>query len=513
MKIQTRDAALEVRSVDEGTRSFTAVGVPYGQIYDLGYYRERFEPGSVDASGAVLVYQHSEPIGTIVATRETDVGLEVDACISRTSRGDEVYTLIKDGVLKSMSIGFEPIESREDMVDGVAVTTITRARAIEFSVVLNPAYKAATINEVRSEMEEISMNEVEELRTQVTDLERRFATMDRLAGRGKSEPIAALRSIGAGLQALASGDGDVMARMAPYASRAYQGGVSADDALTAQPVFLKDLTEIVEVVDPLSPLFSRGSLPAQGMTVEYATVKDDTTAVAKQANEGDALPVGKVTTDVSNIRIETFGGANTMSFQEIQRARTNMVALAVKAMAAAAGKQAASYFHASFEAAVKAQAARSIVIAKAASAIKYADLVAMLLDANAKYQDMGHSLDGLIVDRATWIALCGLETAQGLPLMALSGHGTGVVGSVQSDILAGQLGNLKIVPDLKATAQRGTGVAGAFFNSEALRVYTSGLAHLQDDNVLNLSRDMSVYYYSAVAAERPHLIVPLKIGA
>ena len=45
MKIQTRDAALEVRSVDEGTRSFTAVGVPYGQIYDLGYYRERFEPG------------------------------------------------------------------------------------------------------------------------------------------------------------------------------------------------------------------------------------------------------------------------------------------------------------------------------------------------------------------------------------------------------------------------------------------------------------------------------------
>ena len=137
----------------------------------------------------------------------------------------------------------------------------------------------------------------------------------------------------------------------------------------------------------------------------------------------------------------------------------------------------------------------------------------MLLDANAKYQEMGHKLDGLIVDRATWTALCGLETAQGLPLMALSGHGTGIVGSVQSDILAGTLGNLMIVPDLKATNARGDKVAGAFFNSEALRVYTSGIAHLQNDNILNLSRDMSVYYYTAVAAERPQLIVPLKIGA
>lgn len=513
MTMQTRDAALEVRSVDEETRSFTAIGVPYGQIYDLGYYRERFEPGSVDASGAVLVYQHADPIGTITATRETDAGLEIDAHISETSRGDEVYTLIKDGVLKSMSIGFELQESREDTVDGIPVTTVTKARAIEFSVVLNPAYKAATINQVRSEAEgTINMNELEELRSQVADLERKIALIPDQR-EAKPQPIPALNGVGAAIQALASGDDDVMARMAPYASRAYQGGTTADDALTGKPVFLKDLTEIIQGVDRLSPLFSRGSLPAQGMTMEYTVVKDDTTVVAKQANEGDQLPVGKVTTDVKNVKIETFGGGNTMSFQEIQRARTNMVDLTVKAMAATAGKQAAAYFHAAFEDAVKTQAARAITISKALGSVKYTDLVTMLLDANDKFQDMGHSLDGLIVDRATWTALCGLETAQGLPLMTLAGHGTGIVGTVQADILAGQLGNLMIVPDLKATAARDAGLSGAFFNSEALRVYTSGLAHLQDDNILNLSRDMSVYYYTAVAPERPHLIVPLKIGA
>lgn len=286
MTMQTRDAALEVRSVDEETRSFTAVGVPYGQIYDLGYYRERFEPGSVDASGAVLVYQHADPIGVITATRETDEGLEIDAHISETSRGDEVYTLIKDGVLKSMSIGFELEESREDTVDGIPVTTVTKARAVEFSVVLNPAYSDAKINEVRStdNNKETRMSEIADLQAQITDLERRLSTAP-VAAPAPAKPD--MRTAGEYLQALASGDGDVMARMAPYCTRAYQGGTTADDALTAQPAFLKDLTEIIEQADPISPLFSRGPLPAQGMTLEFLEVSDNTVTVKRQEHEGD----------------------------------------------------------------------------------------------------------------------------------------------------------------------------------------------------------------------------------
>ena len=39
----TLDIALNTRSVDEGTREFTAIGVPYGPVYDMGWgYRERF---------------------------------------------------------------------------------------------------------------------------------------------------------------------------------------------------------------------------------------------------------------------------------------------------------------------------------------------------------------------------------------------------------------------------------------------------------------------------------------
>lgn len=510
--MQTRDATLQVRSVDEGTRSFTAIGVPYGQIYDLGYYRERFEPGSVDATGAVLVYQHVDPIGVITAARETDVGLEIDARISQTERGDEVYTLIKDGVLKSMSIGFELLDSREDVVDGQPVNTITKARAIEFSVVLNPAYSDAKINEVRSidNNKENRMSEIVDLQAQITDLERRLSAVP-AAVPAPAKPDA--RTAGEYLQALASGDTAARESLAPYCSRAYSGGTTADDALTAQPAFLKDLTEIIEQADPLSPLFSRGSLPAQGMTLEFLEVADNTVTVNKQEHEGDQLPIGKVSTKVRTAQINTWGGANTMSFQEIQRARANMVSVTVRAMAVAAGRAAAADFHQNFEAAVKARAANAIGIGKAVTSVKYGDLIGMLLDANAAYQALGYRCDGLIVDRATWGALMSLETSQGVPLMALTGHGQGVVGTISSDVLAGTLGNLRVIPDLKATSARGDKIAGAFFNSEALRVYTSGIAHLQDDNVLTLTRDMSVYYYTAVASERPQLIVPLKIGA
>lgn len=512
MTVQMRDATLRVRSVDEETRSFTAIGVPYGQVYDLGYYRERFEPGSVDATDAVLVYQHAEPIGTITATRETDAGLEIDARISETSRGDEVYTLVKDGVLKSMSIGFELQESREDTVDGISVTTVTKARAVEFSVVLNPAYSDAKINEVRStdNNKETRMSEIADLQAQITDLERRLSTAP------AAEPAPAkhdTRGVGEYLQALALGDTAARDSLAPYCTRAYQGGTTADDALTSQPAFLKDLTEIIEAADPISPLFSRGPLPAQGMTLEFLEVADNTATVKRQEHEGDALPVGKVTTKVRTAPINTWGGGNTMSFQEIQRARANMVSVTVRAMAVAAGRAAAADFHQNFEAAVKSQVANAIAIGKSVSAVKYADLIGMLLDANAAYQDLGYRCDGLVVDRATWQALMSLETSQGVPLMALSGHGQGVVGTIATDVLAGTLGNLKVIPDLKATTARGDKIAGAFFNSEALRVYTSGIAHLQDDNVLTLTRDMSVYYYTAVAAERPQLVIPLKIGA
>ena len=515
---------LETRSLDEGAREFTAIGVPYGPIYDMGFgYRERFERGAIDAADAVLVYQHAEPIGTITNVRDTDEGLEVTAHISHTQRGDEVYTLIRDGVLKSMSIGFELLDAREDTVDGQTVNTITSARAVEFSVVLNPAYKDAKITNVRNEANpttpkgnplmsnptpEVTAQDLTEIRAHLADLDRRTALADAPA----PAPAPDKRTAGEYLKALASGDERAIETMNQIMTRAYQGGVLGDDALSATPTFMRDLTQIITDANPLSRHFATGALPMEGMTMEYTELKENTVTVAKQAKEGDDLSTGKVSTKVKTATIETFGGASSLSFQEIQRARANMIDLTVRAMTAAAAKDAATNFHTEWEKQVK-EATRAITISKALEALNYADIVAMLLDVNAAYQELGSSISGLIVDRATFLKLATLENTSGTPYMAVSGHGTGTIGTLTSDVLAGTLGNVSVIPDLKATANRGEKIAGAFFNADAIRVHSSNLAHLQDDKILNLTRDLSVYYYSAIAPERPDLIIPLKIGA
>lgn len=513
---------LETRSVDEGAREFTAIGVPYGPIYDMGWgYRERFERGAIDAADAVLVYQHAEPIGTIIGTRDTDEGLEVTARISHTQRGDEVYTLIRDGVLKSMSIGFELIDAREDTVDGQTVNTITAARAIEFSVVLNPAYKDAKITDVReatptpkgtplmsNPTPEVTAQDLTEIRSHLADLDRRTALADAPA----PAPAPDKRTAGEYIKAIASGDERAIETMNTIMTRSYQGGVLGDDALSATPTFMRDLTQIITDANPLSRHFATGALPMQGMTMEYTELKENTVTVGKQVKEGDELATGKVSTKVKTADIETFGGASSLSFQEIQRARANMVDLTVRAMTAAAAKDAATNFHTAWEKQVK-DATRAITISKALEGLNYADIVAMLLDVNAAYQELGSSISGLIVDRATFLKLATLENSSGTPYMAVSGHGTGTIGTLTSDVLAGTLGNIAVIPDLKATTNRGEKVAGAFFNADAIRVHSSNLAHLQDDKILNLTRDLSVYYYSAIAPERPDLIIPLKIGA
>ena len=513
---------LETRSVDEGAREFTAIGVPYGPIYDMGWgYRERFERGAIDAADAVLVYQHAEPIGTIIGTRDTDEGLEVTARISHTQRGDEVYTLIRDGVLKSMSIGFELLDAREDTVDGQTVNTITAARAIEFSVVLNPAYKDAKITDVReatptpkgtplmsNPTPEVTAEDLTEIRAHLADLDRRTALADAPA----PAPAPDKRTAGEYIKALASGDERAIETMNALMTRSYQGGVLGDDALSATPTFMRDLTQIITDANPLSRHFATGALPMEGMTMEYTELKENTVTVGKQAKEGDELATGKVSTKVKTADIETFGGASSLSFQEIQRARANMVDLTVRAMTAAAAKDAATNFHTAWEKQVK-DATRAITISKALEGLNYADIVAMLLDVNAAYQELGSSISGLIVDRATFLKLATLENSSGTPYMAVSGHGTGTIGTLTSDVLAGTLGNIAVIPDLKATSNRGEKVAGAFFNADAIRVHSSQLAHLQDDKILNLTRDLSVYYYSAIAPERPDLIIPLKIGA
>jgi HK97 family phage prohead protease len=94
-----------------------------------------------------LFYGHEDPIGKVLEGKDTEAGFEIRAKVSETPKGDEVLTLMRDGVLNKFSVGFFPVESERDG----SVIIRKKVDLREVSVVAIPAFAGANITEVRSE--------------------------------------------------------------------------------------------------------------------------------------------------------------------------------------------------------------------------------------------------------------------------------------------------------------------------------------------------------------------------
>lgn len=231
--LETR--SFEVRLEDAEAREVSGIAVPWDDEISVGGFRERFDRGSVNPSeNVLLLYGHSEPIGRIVEHKDTDAGHEIRAVISKTPRGDEVYTLLRDGVLTRFSVGFRPVEDREE--DGVIVRESVDLR--EVSVVPFPAYSNAAITDVRSETSAVDSTderttdmsdnvnaEVTELRGVIQEVEREVRS---LATVKDETPAVDNRNAGQILKALAQGDEATIRHYEDVQSRAYEGGTTAN---------------------------------------------------------------------------------------------------------------------------------------------------------------------------------------------------------------------------------------------------------------------------------------------
>lgn len=78
---------------------------------------------------------------------EDSKGLYMEADISATSYGKDYHTLIKDGILRNMSFGFNVLKDKwKKLNDGTYTRDISELRLFEVSVVTNPAYPQSTIS-------------------------------------------------------------------------------------------------------------------------------------------------------------------------------------------------------------------------------------------------------------------------------------------------------------------------------------------------------------------------------
>lgn len=512
--LQTRSLTIRADGNKE-ERAVTALGVPYNDetlIWE-GLY-EQFAPGSVDATGAILRYAHSEPIGRITATRETDSGIEFDGIISQTTRGNEVYQLLKDGVLTSCSIGFEGIEyDQEDREDGAHITW-KKVRAREFSIVEFPAYEAAKIEKVREKQtkpqKEEKEKEMEQETTETVNAEtlERMEALERSLASLKDKPAPTTpgikyRSYGEFVAGYKKGEDE-----AKQLARAAATGSSAD--FVNLPVWLGDIEKRMEAKQPIKNLFTTIALPSTGMTMEYAQKAEATTIkTAKQKKEGDKLPTGlPATWSVQSATVSTYGGAvENITRQAIERTTSPVILDEIF-------KDLAYQYAATIEADVREKFenlattnAPVLTLTKGTTA-SVADLEDLLLDLTDVYEDIPYSMDGILVSPEVF------KWVKNLPrdprALQLQGAPLEHQGTVTFNLPSAQIGAVTIT-----RVPKWTGAHMVAYSKDALTTaeLPGAPLRLEDENITTLTKEFAVYGYASIFSQHPDLIKPVKIGA
>jgi len=162
----TRAFAAELRIADPGERIIEGIAVPYGErttIYENGLlFEEQFAEGAFrdvvarrDARIPILLHHdaRSLPVGKSIGLRETSAGLHLTARISDTVAGNDALTLMRDGVLDGMSIGFYVLDGGDIWSADRTERTVTKAALRETSLVNFPAYDGARVLAVRAAQE------------------------------------------------------------------------------------------------------------------------------------------------------------------------------------------------------------------------------------------------------------------------------------------------------------------------------------------------------------------------
>jgi HK97 family phage prohead protease len=97
-----------------------------------------------------VLRDHEHPIGKPIEAYEDSKGLYTKSFISDTALGNETLTLLRDGVLDRMSIGYEPVTKEHGQKDGQSVRFLKEIKLYEWSVVTFPANDSAAVTAVKS---------------------------------------------------------------------------------------------------------------------------------------------------------------------------------------------------------------------------------------------------------------------------------------------------------------------------------------------------------------------------
>jgi hypothetical protein len=493
--------SFEIRATDTEKREVSGVAVPFNDTIDIGGgWSERFEKGAVDLNADVKLFRdHKEIIGRVTQMEESDEGLLIRAKISETVLGNETLNLVKDGAIRSFSVGFIPV------VDEKKENTIVRKKVDlkEVSLVAFPAYENASVTEVREEVKEEIMTEntdysaeIAEVRNHAEELERR---LDVLATTSVATPATPqFRSYGDWVKAVAANNEDAI-----DLHKRFTGADSSESIM--KNAWVSDTVRILNAGRPTFNVLSSAALPADGMNVEYPKVDTNTLAVGEQAAEGDVLSYGKLTLTSATAPIKTYGGYTDMSRQVVERSSIAYVDTAFRAMVA-------KYASATNAAARAAVIAASVDFNTATIASWDADeVIGALAKAAADVNNnAGYALEAILVSSDVFQDLAKVVDQAGRPILANAGATVNTFGSINPVGLTGTILGLPIVMDPSLAAD-------SFYvgNSAALVTYESAGApfRLNDEDITALTNSFSVYGYLGIAAPEPKAMTKVTVPA
>lgn len=504
-----------LRAAEDGDgRTLEGVAVPYGQIIDTWDGAETFDHDCRfdDIESAKLCYQHGELIGRITGAESRDDGLHITARISDTQRGRDVVELLRDGALDSLSVGFIPLENE---MDKAGITHRKRVRLLETSVVSWPAYESAKITGQR-DMEKTTNNrnesedpkvdkELEEMLNGIRDEQRSMKAAIAKGSAPEHKTVGGeYRTAGDYLQALYRGDEAAVQLMHECRDLIATGNTGNTST------WIADDLRLIEMRRKVINILTHDTLPAKGMTMEYNVVSTDTTAVAKQATEGNALQFGKVTFGTKSVSIDTYGGYTTLSRQVIERSTTPMLNTALAALRNAYAKATETavrnYLYDTIASQRDAtQNANKIDAPATLAAMTINQWATLIMNAAELADDRNVNLTRLGVSKDVMVSLIALKDS-GSRFFDLSGDGSDTIGNFDLTGIAGKF--LRLPVQMLPKAPNGT---ACFIDPESVTVWESGgPTQLSDGDPTKLTENYSVYGYMAVAATNVDGLIPVK---
>ena len=152
----------------EGERTISGVALRYGDICELPWgEKEKFSRGAfgdVENADVILNWQHNRgaPLartgGGGLKIFNSSSELRLEATIPDTTQGNDVMTMVRNKVLRGLSIEFSP--ERSKIVREGDTTTINSAILRGVAIVDRPGYPQSVIDQRRAEMDKKELHEM-----------------------------------------------------------------------------------------------------------------------------------------------------------------------------------------------------------------------------------------------------------------------------------------------------------------------------------------------------------------